>query len=79
MAPDETDPPIKSWQHGLLMAVQPAGLALLTLWLFWLLIAVVDGHIDGLLGWAQAVLGVVTSVALVFAGAAYRRDLRRRS
>jgi hypothetical protein len=76
MDPDENEPPLKDWQRSLLMAVQPAGLALLTLWLFWLLIAVVDGHIDGVLGWVQAVLGIVTSVLLVFAGAGYRKGLR---
>jgi hypothetical protein len=72
------EPEIGEWQRRLLLAMQPVGLALLTLWLFWLLIAVVDNHIDGLLGWLAAVLGVVTSIALIFAGAGYRKALRER-
>lgn len=75
MADGENGPQIGEWQRRLLMAVQPAGLAMLTLWCFWLLIAVVDGHIEGI-GWVVAALGLVTSVLLVIAGAGYRKALR---
>lgn len=69
---------VGKWQRRVLRAVLPAGVVLLILWVAWVSLALIVGGKDFGIGWASAAMGLITSLALIASGFAYRRNLTAR-
>lgn len=78
MSADGQEPRPSPRMERLLRAVLPIGIGLLVVWLVWVGAALVVGVEEFGLGFASAVLGLVTSILLVVTGYLSRRDLDRR-
>jgi hypothetical protein len=70
--------PLGKWQYRVLRATLPIGVLLLIAWIAWVAADLIIGTEKFGLGLAQAVLGLITSLVLIFSGYSYRRDMAAR-